>query len=183
MDNTAYAYVIKQGDTLSQIAASHGTDAKTLGAINQISDINFIVVGQTLHFTSDEVKPTANYSANTVDQSMATQPAEQATNQPATPTGQAAQPVANTANASGSTYDQFITNGGTQAMWNAIVMPESGGNPDAVSPNGYHGLGQTKQSWGYGDVASQTQGMINYANSRYGSVDGAVAFRQANGWW
>lgn len=62
-------------------------------------------------------------------------------------------------------------------------MPESGGNPNAVSPNGYQGLGQTKEGWGTGSVASQTAGMVNYATSRYGSVQNATAFRQAHGWW
>lgn len=83
----------------------------------------------------------------------------------------------------GSTYDQFIAAGGTAALWQYVVMPESGGNPNAVSPNGYHGLGQTMQAWGYGSVATQTQGMVNYAVSRYGSIDAAVQFRLANGWW
>ncbi len=68
-------------------------------------------------------------------------------------------------------------------MWTAIVMPESGGNPDAVSANGYRGLGQTKEAWGTGSVATQTAGMINYAVSRYGSIENAISFRQANGWW
>lgn len=84
---------------------------------------------------------------------------------------------------SGSVYDQFIAAGGTAALWNAIVMPESGGNPNAVSPNGYRGLGQTKQAWGTGSVAQQTAGLVNYAVSRYGSIDGAIQFRLANGWW
>ena len=83
----------------------------------------------------------------------------------------------------GSVYDQFIAAGGTDALWSNIVMPESGGNPDAVSPNGYLGLGQTKQSWGTGSVAEQTAGMVNYAVTRYGSIDNAVSFRVANGWW
>ncbi|MFJ6943010.1 MAG: LysM peptidoglycan-binding domain-containing protein, partial [Limosilactobacillus mucosae] len=93
-------------------------------------------------------------------------------------------PVATTttAAASGSTYDQFIAAGGTDAMWTAIVMPESGCNVDA-SNGQYHGLGQTNQSWGYGSVSEQTSGMLNYATSRYGSVDNAIAFRAANGWW
>ena len=52
---------------------------------------------------------------------------------------------------------QFLANGGTEAAWNAIVMPESSGNPNA-SNGQYHGLGQTNQSWGTGSVASQTQG-------------------------
>ena len=100
----------------------------------------------------------------------------------AEPVAQQAAPAAAPA-AGGSVYDQFIANGGTDALWQNIVMPESGGNPNAVSPNGYMGLGQTKEGWGTGDVATQTNGLVNYAVSRYGSVDGAVQFRAANGWW
>lgn len=91
--------------------------------------------------------------------------------------------VATAATGSGSVYDQFIAAGGTAALWQSVVMPESGGNPNAVSPNGYHGLGQTMNSWGYGSVANQTAGMISYAVSRYGSIDGAIAFRSSHGWW
>ena len=54
-------------------------------------------------------------------------------------------------------------------------MPESSGNPNA-SNGQYHGLGQTNQSWGTGSVASQTQGMANYAKSRYGSWDAKNCF-------
>ncbi|WP_099087893.1 LysM peptidoglycan-binding domain-containing protein [Weissella cibaria] len=100
----------------------------------------------------------------------------------AAPVAQQAAPAAAPV-AGGSVYDQFIANGGTDALWQNIVMPESGGNPNAVSPNGYMGLGQTKEGWGTGDVATQTNGLVNYAVSRYGSVDGAVQFRAANGWW
>ncbi|ARB40237.1 MULTISPECIES: LysM peptidoglycan-binding domain-containing protein [Mammaliicoccus] len=88
-----------------------------------------------------------------------------------------------TASTGGSTKAQFLAAGGSEAMWNAIVLPESSGNPNAVSPNGYQGLGQTKESWGTGSVATQTKGMLNYAKSRYGSESAAIAFRQANGWW
>ena len=100
-------------------------------------------------------------------------------NQPATTVQQSA-PVAT--NGSSSVHDQFINAGGTEAMWSAIVMPESGGNPNATNGQ-YSGLGQTNQSWGAGSVAEQTQGMINYANSRYGSISNAIAFRASNGWW
>ncbi|MCS9990574.1 LysM peptidoglycan-binding domain-containing protein [Weissella confusa] len=96
---------------------------------------------------------------------------------------QATTVTVSTAAGSGSVYDQFIAAGGTAALWNAIVLPESGGNPNAVSPNGYRGLGQTKQAWGTGSVATQTAGLVNYAVSRYGSIDGAIQFRLANGWW
>lgn len=84
---------------------------------------------------------------------------------------------------SGSVYDQFIAAGGTQELWDNIVMPESGGNPNAVSPNGYQGLGQTKESWGTGDVATQTKGMLGYISARYGSPEAAIAFRVARGWY
>lgn len=83
----------------------------------------------------------------------------------------------------GSVKEQFLQAGGTEAMWDTIVMPESTGNPNAVNPAGYRGLGQTKESWGTGSVAKQTKGMINYAKERYGSVDNAVAYRSANNSW
>ena len=63
-------------------------------------------------------------------------------------------------------------------MWNSIVMPESSGNPNAVNPAGYRGLGQTKESWGTGSVADQTKGMLNYAKQRYGSEAAALEFRK-----
>lgn len=93
--------------------------------------------------------------------------------------------VAQTSAAStgGSVKAQFLAAGGTEAMWNSIVMPESSGNPNAVNPAGYRGLGQTKESWGTGSVATQTKGMLNYAKQRYGSVDAAIAFRAQNNWW
>ena len=81
-----------------------------------------------------------------------------------------------------SVYQEFIDAGGTKALWDSIVMPESGGNPNA-SNGQYHGLGQTNQSWGYGSVENQTKGMINYAKERYGSIDKAISFREANGYW
>lgn len=92
-------------------------------------------------------------------------------------------PVQPQVNENASVYDRFLNAGGTDAMWNVIVMPESGGIPDIVSPNGYRGLGQTKEAWGVGSVEEQTAGMLNYAQERYGSVAGAIAFRLANGWW
>ncbi|KRG08244.1 hypothetical protein [Staphylococcus sp. NAM3COL9] len=80
-------------------------------------------------------------------------------------------------------YSEFIEAGGTKALWDNIVMPESGGDPEAVNELGYKGLGQTKEAWGSGSVEEQTKGMINYAEDRYGSIDAAIDFRLANGWW
>ncbi|MHC0551317.1 aggregation-promoting factor C-terminal-like domain-containing protein [Salinicoccus sp. CNSTN-B1] len=63
------------------------------------------------------------------------------------------------------------------------LCQESSGNPNAVNHLGYSGLGQTKEHWGTGSVETQTKGMINYAQERYGSVEAAMAFRQQNNWW
>lgn len=90
-----------------------------------------------------------------------------------------------TTNASGgSTKAQFLANGGTEAMWQSIVMPESSGNPNA-SNGQYTGLFQTNQSSfnSSNSVGQQTKGALNYAKERYGSVDEAIEFREHNGWW
>lgn len=109
-----------------------------------------------------------------VQNTQAAAPAVQEVEQPSAPAPQST---------GGSTKSQFLAAGGTEAMWNSIVLPESSGNPNAVSPNGYQGLGQTKESWGTGSVADQTAGMLNYAEERYGSIDAAIQFREANNWW
>lgn len=175
----ATTYTVKSGDTLAKIAQSHNTTVDKLAALNNLANPEMIYVGEVLQLQGEvQVQATAPVQQAPVEQAAPVQ--QQAT----APVQQAAAPKAtSTASASGSTYDQFIANGGTAAMWNTIVMPESEGNPNAVSPNGYRGLGQTKEGWGTGSVQQQTKGMVNYANSRYGSVSNAVSFRQANGWW
>lgn len=85
--------------------------------------------------------------------------------------------------AGGSVKAQFLANGGTEAAWNSIIMPESGGNPNIVNSYGYSGLGQTKEAWGKGSVAQQTKGFLNYVNQRYGSIDNANNFRNTHGWY
>ncbi len=198
---SADTYTVQSGDTLSQIAANHNTTVDTLVANNNIADANVIFVGQQVEI--DGVASNASYDATQADVAAVVASQAPVTQQvsytaPVTTVDYSAQsqapvaqevsytaPVATTtttAAASGSTYDQFIAAGGTDALWTAIVMPESGGNPDA-SNGQYKGLGQTNQSWGTGSVSDQTAGMLNYATSRYGSVDSAIAFRDANGWW
>ena len=210
-DASADTYTVQSGDTLSQIAANHSTTIDTLVANNAIANANLIYVGEQLEIdavasnasydaTQAYVAPVVASQAPVATEAVVASAEPVATSVPATVVA-SAEPVAaatsaedtttytapvatttTTAAASGSTYDQFIAAGGTDAMWTAIVMPESGGNVDA-SNGQYHGLGQTNQSWGYGSVSEQTSGMLNYATSRYGSVENAIAFRAANGWW
>lgn len=170
---SADTYSVKSGDTLSEIAETNNTTIEKLAALNGIINVNFLSIGQEIEVSAD---------ASTAESAAVTTTAtSEATTTVATATTTSTTSSATTT--SGSVYDQFIAAGGTDAMWTAIVMPESGGNPDAVSANGYRGLGQTKEAWGTGSVATQTAGMINYAVSRYGSIENAISFRQANGWW
>ncbi|MDR3191176.1 MAG: LysM peptidoglycan-binding domain-containing protein [Lactobacillaceae bacterium] len=173
----AATYTVKSGDTLSEIAEVYGTTIEAIAAKNGIQNVNWIFVGDALNIDDN-----ANSAISTNPVTLTSTPEVTETTPAVAPTTTVADttPVVNN---SGSVYDQFIANGGTDAMWQTIVLPESGGNPDAISPAGYRGLGQTMQAWGTGSVATQTAGMLNYATQRYGSIDGAVAFRIANGWW
>ena len=197
-DVSADTYTVKSGDTLSSIAADHNTTVDRILNVNKISDSNMIFVGE--QFELDDQAANAQTQAvapassdATTQQSVATSvapAASQAPSQAAVPASSAATTTktstasnsASTSSASGSTYDQFIAAGGTSELWESVVMPESGGNVNA-SNGQYHGLGQTNQSWGTGSVENQTKGMLDYANSRYGSIDSAISFRAANGWW
>lgn len=192
-DNATTTYTVVAGDTLSKIADDHGLSLAQLLALNDgLSTDTILHVGDTLT-VAGSVQPTnvtapvqamapAPVQVTAPVQSVATAPVQTA--ETTTPTQTVATATATqTSTSGGSVYDQFIANGGTDALWQSVVIPESGGNPNAVSPNGYMGLGQTKESWGTGDVATQTRGLVNYANSRYGSVQNATNFRSANGWW
>lgn len=173
----------QSGDTVSKLADEYGVSINSIEKANNInSDTHLIFAGQKYDIPDSEKTQTTNNNAQVQQAAQAQQQA--ASVQQTAQTQQASNAATKqAASTGGSTYSQFIAAGGTDALWNTVVQPESGGNPNAVSPNGYHGLGQTKEGWGYGSVASQTAGMLNYATSRYGSVGGAVAFRQAHGWW
>lgn len=177
---SADTYSVKSGDTLSEIAETNNTTIEKLAALNGITNVNFLSIGQEIEVSAD-ASTAESAAVTTTATSEATTTTSKATTTVATATTTSTTSSATTT--SGSVYDQFIAAGGTDAMWTAIVMPESGGNPDAVSASGYRGLGQTKEAWGTGSVATQTAGMINYAVSRYGSIENAISFRQANGWW
>ncbi|WP_323704248.1 LysM peptidoglycan-binding domain-containing protein [Mammaliicoccus sp. Dog046] len=198
-------YTVVAGDTLSKIASKYDVTVSQLKAWNNLSS-DLIIVGQKLSLQapaqsavpaqapaaqqapvqSNQASAQQTYQAPTQQQSY--QAPAQSYKAPAQQSYQApAQRVqttqTSTASTGGSTKAQFLAAGGTEAMWNTIVLPESSGNPNAVNELGYRGLGQTKEAWGTGSVETQTKGMLNYAKQRYGSVDAAIAFRSQNNWW
>lgn len=169
-------YTVVKNDTLFKIAKNYNISLQQLYQWNSQHDNNHTLIhpGDKINVTQDAANRNNNQIQRAGQQSTAVaQPQQQVQTQAASvPAG------------SGSVYDQFIAAGGTPAMWQYIVMPESGGNPNAVNGR-YRGLGQGDVSYGWptGDVATQTRGMINYANSRYGSIAGAVSFRQTHNFW
>ena len=180
---------VKAGDTVSGLADANDTTVESIETLNpEINkETHLIYVGDVLKVNDDdqaqkdEVQAGVGYYYYDEPQAPAVQ-APTPVSQPEPVVQEVkATPVAATAN-DGSVKSQFLAAGGTEAMWSAIVMPESGGNVNATNGQ-YHGLGQTNQSWGYGSVADQTKGMIEYANSRYGSVSNAISTRSAQGWW
>lgn len=186
---SADTHTVQSGDTVWAIAQSNNTTVAEIEAINNFSDVNMIHVGDLIELPGSEVAdtPVTSVATPAVEQSTAPVVETPATTNVDNNTMQNSNQEAkfeDTTNVSyGSVYDEFIANGGTPALWQNVVMPESGGNPNAVSPNGYHGLGQTMQYWGYGSVSTQTQGMVDYAVNRYGSVENAIAWRLSHNWW
>lgn len=195
----ATEYTVVSGDTLGKIASKYDVTVSQLKAWNNLSS-DLIIVGQKLSLQAPTqapvaqapaqtqvAAPTYSYETSTQSYEAPTQtyqaPAQETYKVHTSQTSYEAPAQTSTVSSGGSTKAQFLAAGGSEAMWNAIVLPESSGNPNAVNPAGYRGLGQTKESWGTGSVATQTQGMLNYAKSRYGSESAAIAFRQAHGWW
>ena len=179
---------VKAGDTVSGLAEANDTTVESIETLNpEINkETHLIYVGDVLKVNDDDQAQKDEVQAGVgyyyYDEPQA--PAVQAPTPVSQPEPVAQEVKTTTAPASNddSVKAQFLAAGGTEAMWSAIVMPESGGNVNATNGQ-YHGLGQTNQSWGYGSVADQTKGMIEYANSRYGSVSNAISTRSAQGWW
>lgn len=185
---SADTYTVRQGDTVWDLAQAHNVSISDIDAVNpNINvDTHLIIVGDTINLPDGVTVTLPSEETNTVASQPAVTNEQPVVEQALVTTQVQAQPVVPTTNVAtqeyGSVHDQFISAGGTEAMWSAIVLPESGGNP-AASNGQYHGLGQTNQSWGYGSVASQTQGMLNYAQERYNGIDGAIAFRESHNFW
>ena len=182
---SADSYTVRQGDTIWGLAQANGVTIEDIDALNPTinQDTHLIIVGDTITLPDATV---------TLPEAPASQSAEYQVSAPVQTTEIQEQPVVSeqpvvgqatvAPQESGSVHDQFISAGGTEAMWSAIVLPESGGDVNA-SNGQYHGLGQTNQSWGYGSVAEQTHGMLQYAQERYNGISGAIAFRESHNFW
>lgn len=183
-------YTVIQGDTVSSISQKFNTTVEKIDEANNLINVDMIYVGQKLTI------PTANEITNATTfvtpqkETVETTPVKQIQTDKNQPNNHdmgcnvKPQKTQYPQSSNGESVKQrFLAAGGTEALWNNIVMPESGGDPNAISPNGYRGLGQTKESWANGSVEQQTKGMVDYCNRRYGGISQAITFRQANGWY
>lgn len=171
----SWEYDVAGAQTASSNVSTNTTQDVSTQATTNTNEKSASEVSTQQQSNNVDVKPVAAPKASTTTKVETTQTSA------TTKTYEAAKSSA--ASTGGSVKAQFLAAGGTEAMWNTIVLPESSGNPNAVNPLGYRGLGQTKEAWGTGSVATQTKGMINYAEQRYGSIDEALSFRSQNNWW
>ena len=165
-DGTNFGHEFHEGDAypsdVPEVAKSH------VGTNQAPSTSQPIASTQSYNTTSDQAVEAPKASTSSQSDVVKTQSA----------------PKASTSASDGSVKAQFLNAGGTEAMWQSIVMPESTGNPNAKNGQ-YSGLFQmSPQSGnGTGSVAEQTKSAIKYANERYGSVDNAISARASQGWW
>lgn len=146
------SYTVKQGDTLSAIAAHAYGRAADWPAVwwanrHQVTNPNMIVVGQRLRLpASGQVPAWMARAAQAAIPVPPPAPAPVATGSVPQPDPSAAAPVSAAASPGGAA----ASSGGPN--WSAIAACESGGNWSANTGNGFYGgLQFTQQTWlGYG---------------------------------
>lgn len=170
-------YVVKSGDTLSQIAEHELGSvqyATELAKANGITNINLIYAGQELKLkgvkegtavapATDAVTPTS-----TVVESAATTVAP-STDYSSYGTGSVQLSNGNTAGSVGSYAAQEIANrtGTSASTWEYIIAKESNGDVNAYNPSGASGLFQTMPGWGStATVEDQINSAVNAYNAQ-----------------
>ena len=177
-------YIVKPGDTLSEIAETHNTTVEKLAKLNNIKNIHLIYVDQVLVIDGEapatsttteapvaEVKETPAVSETVVEETT-----YEATYKPATP---AAPVVEESYSAPASTVS------GSEAEakeW--IAQKESGGSYTATNGR-YIGRYQLTDSSLNGDYSAENQERVAdaYVAGRYGSWTEAKNFWLNNGWY
>ena len=163
---------VQEGDNLSKIAAANNSTWQRIYDVNlNITDPNVINPGEQLRIPALDEQLT--------DRALPQAPA------PTAPV--AATVVAAAARPTVGTSVQASYPVSANAAKAFIYAHESGNNPNATNPNGCYGLGQDcngrVRALCGADYACQDAYFTNYAMSRYGSWENALAFWQAHHWW
>lgn len=154
---------VQSGDTLSEIATTYNTSVDQLVKDNNITNEDFIQVGQQLNLTG---------SVN--QQPVSQQPANQTASVSQPQTNQ--QPVDNTTSNNQSSSEQEAKE------W--IAQRESGGSYTAQNGQ-YTGRYQLSSSYLNGDYSPANQERVadNYCLERYGSWQNAKNFWLSHNYW
>ena len=154
---------VQSGDTLSEIATTYNTSVDQLVKHNNITNEDFIQVGQQLNLTG---------SVN--QQPVSQQPANQTASVSQPQTNQ--QPVDNTTSNNQSSSEQEAKE------W--IAQRESGGSYTAQNGQ-YTGRYQLSSSYLNGDYSPANQERVadNYCLERYGSWQNAKNFWLSHNYW
>ena len=161
----ADSYTVKSGDTLSEIASTYNTTVEQLSALNGISNVDFITVGQILELDSTaSTTETTTSAATTDDSSSATSTAE-------------------STDTTTTSYSSNLSSSDAAAK-ETIAQRESSGSYTAQNGQ-YYGRYQLTISYLNGDLSAENQERVAdaYVASRYGSWSAALAFWNANGWY
>ena len=161
----ADSYTVKSGDTLSEIASTYNTTVEQLSALNGISNVDFITVGQILELDSTASTTETTTSAATTDDSSSATSAAESTDTTTT------------------SYSSNLSSSDAAAK-ETIAQRESSGSYTARNGQ-YYGRYQLTISYLNGDLSAENQERVAdaYVASRYGSWSAALAFWNANGWY
>ena len=161
----ADSYTVKSGDTLSEIASTYNTTVEQLSALNGISNVDFITVGQILELDSTTSTTETTTSAATTDDSSSATSAAESTDTTTT------------------SYSSNLSSSDAAAK-ETIAQRESSGSYTAQNGQ-YYGRYQLTISYLNGDLSAENQERVAdaYVASRYGSWSAALAFWNANGWY
>ena len=185
-------YIVKPGDTLSEIAETHNTTVEKLAKLNNIKNIHLIYVDQVL-VIDGEAPVVAATPATTKPAAPATTDASATTEAPApaaveeTPAVEetSASAAATPTPAAESAPAPAATVSGSEAEakeW--IAQKESGGSYTATNGR-YIGRYQLTDSYLNGDYSAENQERVAdaYVSGRYGSWIAAKNFWLNNGWY
>ena len=185
-------YIVKPGDTLSEIAETYNTTVEKLAKLNNIKNVDLIFIDQVL-VIEGEAPVVAATPATTRPEAPATTEAVATTEAPAPATVEetpaveetSAPAVATPTPAAESTPAPAATVSGSEAEakeW--IAQKESGGSYTATNGR-YIGRYQLTDSYLNGDYSAENQERVAdaYVAGRYGSWTAAKNFWLNNGWY
>lgn len=168
---------VETGDTVSGLADKYNVSIDDIVKWNHLNDKNVIIVGDKLNIDGKDIKSKSDFKQKK-------QQSQKPVQQKVTPVQQTQQTVSQPAqqNIQSQQTTQAQNVGGDAKE--QIAYGESRGSYTAQNGR-YYGKYQLDLSYLGGNLSPQHQEEVfqQYCNDRYGSVEGALSFRQQHGWY